>query len=61
MKEKIRKILEYTWLTIAILSFFAGLHRTYKAGIKESFPFFIMTFVSVLMYMFRRNQRLLNK
>lgn len=58
MSKLFKKILEYTWLLIAILSLGAGIHKTYKIGLGSSYAFFIMAFISVLMYMFRRNLRI---
>lgn len=58
MSNIFKKILEYTWLLIAILSLGAGIHKTYKLGFGASFVFFIMTFIAVFMYMFRRNSRI---
>ena len=58
MSKVLKKILEYTWLLIAVLSLGAGVHKTYKMGIGASYGFYIMTFISVFMYMFRRNLRI---
>jgi hypothetical protein len=61
MSNVLKKILEYTWLLIALLSLGAGIHKTYKIGFGSSYPFFIMTFIAILMYMFRRNMRIAQK
>lgn len=57
MSKIFRLILEYTWLGVAVLSLGAGVHKTYKTGFGESYLFFIIVFISILMYMFRRHMR----
>ncbi|MBI5218881.1 MAG: hypothetical protein HY958_08120 [Bacteroidia bacterium] len=61
MNRLFRKILEYTWLVVAILSLAAGIHKTWRSGFAQSYPFFIMAFVSILMFMFRRFVRVSQK
>lgn len=52
------KIIETVWLIIAGLSFIAMIHATIRGGIyKDSIMFFIICSLSVLMYIFRKNQR----
>ncbi len=58
MSKIFRLILEYTWLGVAILSIGAGIHKTYRFGFQESYLFFVISFISVLMYMFRRYVRI---
>ncbi|HBX49862.1 MAG: hypothetical protein A2275_03035 [Bacteroidetes bacterium RIFOXYA12_FULL_35_11] len=57
MSKLFRKILEYTWLVIAVLSVIAAVHKTYRQGFSESYPFYIITFIAVLMFFFRRYTR----
>ncbi len=54
-------ILELVWLSLAILSFLAAVYNWYQAGFSESVIFFIMTFISALMYLYRRNMRISRK
>lgn len=51
-------IIEIVWLIISILSLIAGMHKTYIGGIKESYPLFIITAVSIFIYLLRRYFRL---
>jgi hypothetical protein len=52
------RILEIIWLIVAMLSIVAGIHKTYvDSGFRESYLFFIITFIAVLMYLFRRKLR----
>lgn len=55
------RILEITWLIVAILSIIAGMHKTYQHGFGKSYLFFIISFISFLMYFYRRNMRMKTK
>ena len=57
MSKLFRKILEYAWLAVAIFSVIAAVHKTYRQGFAESYPFYIITFISILMFFFRRYTR----
>ncbi len=57
MNKKFIIALEIIWLIIAILSLIAGLHKTYYQSFSESYLFFIITFIAILMYSFRRYKR----
>jgi len=61
MKSKAPLFIEYLWLGIVIASLLAGLHQWYYEGFKNSSPFFVMLFISILMFTFRRHLRLKNK
>ncbi|MCB8995001.1 MAG: hypothetical protein H6538_05295 [Bacteroidales bacterium] len=58
MKKIAGKILEITWLIVAALALFAGLHKTYFHGFNHSYQFFIIFLLSLLMYYNRRNHRI---
>jgi len=52
------RILEIVWLIVAVLSIAAGIHKTYiEGGFRESYLFFIIAFISFLMFFFRRSMR----
>ncbi|UCG28916.1 MAG: hypothetical protein JSV24_06020 [Bacteroidales bacterium] len=59
MKKNIKtnRILEITWLVVAILSLLAGTHKTVREGFGESYLFFIIACIAVLMYFLRRYLR----
>jgi flagellar biogenesis protein FliO len=51
------KILEYTWLVLAVVCLGLAIHSTVKFGFGQSYMLFILTFVAVLMYLLRRYRR----
>ena len=55
MRNQIR---EYLWLFAFILCLSAGIHQTYKQGIKTSFVFFLFAIVSLFLFFIRRNLRI---
>ncbi len=57
MQKSIIHILELVWLSLTVLSFLAGIYNWYQAGFSESIMFFVIMFVSLLMYIYRRNLR----
>lgn len=57
MNRKVLFTLEMVWLTIAVISFGAGLYNWYELGFGESIMFFVITLLSLMMYFFRRNLR----
>lgn len=50
-------IVELIWLALSIFSFVTGIYETFQKGIGESYWFFIITAISVLMYFYRKNLR----
>ncbi len=54
MKSKFR---EYMWLVISIICIIAGTHQTFVIGINESYVFFILAALSLLLFTIRRNLR----
>jgi len=61
MQNKFNFIIEIVWLVIAILGLAAGVHKTVISGINESYPFFIITIISIFIYTLRRHFRLAKK
>lgn len=52
------KIIEIVWLIIAGMSFIAFIHALLRGGLyKDSIMFAIICSLSVLMYVFRKQQR----
>ena len=50
-------MLEILWLTVAILSLGAVIHKSIYTGFRESAIFLLITFIAATMYMLRRNMR----
>jgi len=57
MKNKLIFALEIIWLTVSILSLLAGIYQSYRIGLNKSYLFFIIFFIAILMYLFRRQMR----
>jgi len=57
MNSKAGIFIEYLWLTIAVIALIAGLHEWYKSNTENSSMFFIMVFISLLMFSFRKYMR----
>ena len=57
MKEKISIIIEYIWLGAFVLAIIAGSHKTYYHGFKQSWLFFAIAVVAILMFFLRRHFR----
>ena len=47
--------MKHVWMIVAILSLLAGVHKTWKIGLSESYLFFIFAFVAFIMYLIRKN------
>lgn len=52
------KILEKFWLTVAALSFLAGIYQAIIAGPMDAVLLFGITIISMLVYWLRHKQRL---
>lgn len=54
------KIIEYTWLVLAFITFTLGIYKSTTVGFIEGngYWLFICTILSLLMYVFKRYQRL---
>ena len=57
MSNRFIHILELVWISLAVLSFLAGLYNWYHLGFEESLMFFVITLLSLIMYFYRRNLR----
>lgn len=57
MHNRLTYILEIVWMSLAIISFLAGLYNWYESGLQESLMFFVITFLAIMMYFYRRNLR----
>jgi hypothetical protein len=57
MNKNLTHVLEIVWLSLAILSFLAGIYNWYSHGGGESIMFFVMMLLAVMMYFYRRNLR----
>jgi len=57
VKEKVSLFIEYIWLVAAIISLIAGIHKTYYHGFEQSWLFFILVPVALIMYSLRRHLR----
>jgi O-antigen/teichoic acid export membrane protein len=55
---KIIRILEITWLLIAIAGAGIGVYKFTSEGWDEALYFFIFTFVAAIFYYIRRRQRI---
>lgn len=56
-----RFTLEILWLAISLVSLGMGIYRTWLLGISESYPFFIISVIAILMFTYRRYLRRLKK
>lgn len=55
-RKAINKVMKFTWLAAAVLGLIAGVVSTYRHGfVRDTVVFFVITFVSVLMFTYRRN------
>ena len=57
MNKKLHFIPERTWLVIALLAIGGAIHQTYKVGFQNSYMFYIIAFISLMMFSFRRYTR----
>ena len=57
MNKKGTLILEYVWLTLAIIGAIIGSYKAITIGYKVSIVFFIIAAVAAFMYMLRRAMR----
>jgi flagellar biogenesis protein FliO len=55
------KILEYIWLILAAVCLVMAIHATMKIGFSNSYMYFILTGVALLMYLLRRFRRKSNE
>jgi len=57
MKTKKSRALEILWLVTSFICLFTGVHQTINISLSKSYPFFIFTALSFLMYLLRRYLR----
>lgn len=57
MNRNVLHLLEIVWISLAVLSFLAGLYNWSRIGFRESLMFFVISLLSLMMYFFRRNLR----
>lgn len=57
MNNRPARILEIAWLVVAILGAATAIHSTLRAGVRSSIILYVITFVALLMYLFRRQYR----
>lgn len=57
MKKIPERTLETAWLIAAILALLAGFHKTWYQGLTNSYGFFLIFLLSLLMFLNRRNNR----
>lgn len=42
-------------MLVTILSLLAGIHKTWRFGLQDSYLFFIFALIAFIMYLFRKN------
>ncbi len=52
-----RKILEILWLILAILALAAGIYETFTGTFRESYRFFLIFLLAIVIFLLRRNRR----
>jgi hypothetical protein len=57
MNRTIAFILEIFWLIVGVLALGAGIHQTFRQGLKESWLFFLISAIGFGMFFMRRNIR----
>ena len=59
IRDSFKLIVEYTWLTISVISIATATHSAFKSGFthKDTITFILMSIISFFMYIFRRNIR----
>lgn len=50
-------VLEIFWLTVFVAAFIKSIADTFRYGISESYEFFILSALALLLYFLRRNLR----
>jgi len=49
--------MKHVWMVVAIASLLAGVHKTWKQGLQESYLFFIFALIAFIMYLIRKNMK----
>lgn len=55
------KVLEYIWLALAAVCLVMAVHATIKVGFANSYMFYILVVVALLMFLLRRFRRKSNE
>jgi hypothetical protein len=53
----INYVLEVFWLIMASVTLIMGIYALFRNGLRTAYPFFIMTVLSLLIYLARRTLR----
>ncbi len=60
VSKQLKAILEYIWLTTAILAIGIATYETYQTSFKSAVPFYAFFFLALFFYTSRRKERLKN-
>lgn len=60
VSDTLKKILEYLWLAIAIISLAIAAFETITNSFKQALPFYAFIFIALFFFTTRRRQRLKN-
>ncbi len=60
VSKQLKTILEYIWLTTAIISIGIASYETYQTSLKSAVPFFAFFFLALFFYVSRRKERIKN-
>lgn len=55
--SKLAVVMEVIWIILALICIGFGVYSTLKVGFSQSYMFFILSIVAVLMFMLRRYKR----
>ncbi|MBN1989126.1 MAG: hypothetical protein JW783_07020 [Bacteroidales bacterium] len=58
--NKLSVVLETIWIVLAVVCLGMGIYATSKAGIGQSYMFFLLSVLALLMFVARRRKRLNN-
>lgn len=53
--------MEIVWFVLGGFVLFLGVEKTIDSGLAESWQFFVLAVLALLMYLYRRNRRLSEK
>ncbi|MDD3567504.1 MAG: hypothetical protein PHT92_03800 [Bacteroidales bacterium] len=59
--NSIHKVLEYIWLILSVVCLGMAIHATLKVGFGQSYMFYILAVVALLMFFLRRSRRKANE
>ncbi|KAF5079689.1 hypothetical protein DSECCO2_126820 [anaerobic digester metagenome] len=58
--NKLSVVLETIWVILAVVCLGMGIYATSKAGLEQSYMFFLLSVLALLMFFARRRKRLSN-